>query len=69
MIELLLLITVVAFVPSDEGYALWDVTVTDTTFIAIRDDRYFGVAGYGPSQFTEQLLRLWEFEKTTGVDV
>ena len=63
MIETLFLITVIAFVPTDDGYTLWDVTVSDDKFTATQDDRFYGVVGYTPNQFTNTMLKLWEFEK------
>jgi len=55
--------TVVAFVPADEGYIQWDVMVSDVKFTAIQDGRVFIVVGYSHDQFTKQMMKLWEFEK------
>jgi len=52
----------VAFVPGFEGYTEYDITVSDNEFIAISEDRYFHVVGYSPEQFTNKMLKLWEYE-------
>jgi len=61
VIEILLLATVVAFVPSFEGYTLWHITVSDNDFTAITEGRFFHTVGYTPKQFTNQMIKLWEF--------
>jgi len=63
MIEALLLVAVVAFVPGSEGYTEWNISVSNNQFIAITDEGFFIALGYSPNQFTNQMLKLWEYEK------